>query len=457
MVPAVIILVVVFVLVFALVLTFIVWYTHNPSPSGGGGVTPATLPVIPVPLPGRTVVQFYNNSNQTLLLGAAGPELSPSSMPLPREKTWTMLPGGILTIDIPKEWESTAGKAVVGPRFWARTGCRFDEKDGKAQCETGDCPGVYNCYKGGANGTTPIAGKAPASLAEFCFSCGDGYTYYDVSLVDGYNLSINVEPIGQGKNSSPYWSVTGLCNSGQDLRAVCPPKFQLKSSDIGMYIPRTPDNVIACFSNCGYYEYPTAPPIDCDESKDPKCKGWRQYCCQETTKGETYGKVCPVTPTGPPCKYGAACWDKKDGQPPTCQCMAYAISPPCSSIICTNREIVAQPEIGSCVGTGDLACVGDDTFHSVCARAYSWPNDPQTYFTDAKIFRVSFAFGGSPVAITPASPIPACSSLPASFDYKTNSQLCSLSKGKYGGARRSGNWDCDLSGSRGTEGLMCVW
>ncbi|KAJ6896912.1 hypothetical protein NC651_022954 [Populus alba x Populus x berolinensis] len=61
-------------------------------------------------------------------------------------------------------------------RFWARTGCNFDES-GTGSCSTGDCgSGQVEC-----NG---LGASPPATLAEFTLGSG-GQDFYDVSLVDG--------------------------------------------------------------------------------------------------------------------------------------------------------------------------------------------------------------------------------------------------------------------------------
>ena len=39
---------------------------------------------------------------------------------------------------------------------------------------------------------TQSQGDTPVSLAEFTFDVGDGHTYYDISLVDGYNLPLAI-------------------------------------------------------------------------------------------------------------------------------------------------------------------------------------------------------------------------------------------------------------------------
>uniref|UniRef100_A0ACD5X2E7 Uncharacterized protein n=1 Tax=Avena sativa TaxID=4498 RepID=A0ACD5X2E7_AVESA len=63
-----------------------------------------------------------------------------------------------------------------GGRIWGRTGCNFDA-DGRGHCETGDCAGQQYCN---------VSGTPPATLAEF--SLGDELDYYDVSVVDGFNV-----------------------------------------------------------------------------------------------------------------------------------------------------------------------------------------------------------------------------------------------------------------------------
>ena len=397
-------------------------------------------------------VQFVNQSGQMLLLGALGP-----SIVLPREGTWELPNGGILNIDIPSSWLNTAGNSsLIGPRFWARTGCRYNIHDDKAQCETGSCGGAYNCSK--AN----LAGNTPTSLAEFCFQCGNGLTYYDVSLVDGYNLSINIEPVGSFSPTNPnnpndvFWCKSDTCNKGQDLRSICPATHQLYSSQIPSYIPGQPNNIIGCFSNCGLFEYPTAPAANCDEKTDPKCAGWRKYCCQAAD----FGKPCN---SDNDCSNGGACWTGNDrpispNNPATCQCRAYYLNPPCPPTVCTNPE--AAPNAAACHSSagGTAPCIGDDIMHKICPRSYTWPNDGQTYDCSSKRYRVTFSPGGTPVPVTPVSKIPKCSSLPSNFDYITAAKNCSQVPGKYACAviPSKGNWACNVDAPNvGCNGVIC--
>ncbi|KAF2143421.1 uncharacterized protein K452DRAFT_247970 [Aplosporella prunicola CBS 121167] len=79
-------------------------------------------------------------------------------------------------------------------RIWGRTNCTFDDngnasEDGPTACGSGDCNAKLECV---------VSGNNPVTLAEFTLDAGDGQTYYDISMVDGYNLpmAIVLQPLG---------------------------------------------------------------------------------------------------------------------------------------------------------------------------------------------------------------------------------------------------------------------
>ncbi len=416
---------------------------------------------VPVPLPGQNVVQFYNQSSVTLLLGAFGPTAVE-----PREGTWELQPQQWLTLDIPVSWDYTIKQGASGVRFWARTGCRYDKDSDIAQCETGDCGGKYDCS------ASHLAGVAPATLAEFCFACAP---LTDPPAVDGVNLSMDITPLGQYSATNPYspgdvfWCKFPNSVPSADLRGTspqgqmyCPSAFQLKRSQLSTVIQGSTDGVVACFSNCGKYEYPTAPDANCPDS-DPTCAAWRQYCCQagnydpKTGEGE-YGKPCS---NDSDCSNGDACWHRP-GVQAVCACRGFIAGTSCPPNVCTNENApAAEPPFGHCSQTAASgACIGDDTAHHVLPRAYTWPNDPQTYDCNAHSFRVTFAPGGTSVPITDSGDIEPCGSLPPAYGYTTAKTLCSGVTGKvFAGARlptvAPGVWDCNVTGA--TTGVLCRW
>ncbi|KAF2663704.1 Osmotin, thaumatin-like protein [Microthyrium microscopicum] len=72
-------------------------------------------------------------------------------------------------------------------RMWARTNCSFPASlPGHRACETGDCRGDLDCV---------VSGLTPATLAEILTGDQGGTSFYDISLVDGYNLDMAISLI----------------------------------------------------------------------------------------------------------------------------------------------------------------------------------------------------------------------------------------------------------------------
>lgn len=83
-----------------------------------------------------------------------------------------------VSFTVPDNWK--AG------RIWARRNCDFSSNPGPNSCLDGGCNGGLVCDP--HTGT----GVPPATVAEFTLQ-GDGFLdWYDVSLVDGYNLPMRV-------------------------------------------------------------------------------------------------------------------------------------------------------------------------------------------------------------------------------------------------------------------------
>lgn len=150
-----------------------------------------------------------------------------------------------------------------GGRFWGRTFCSTDQKTGQFTCLTGDCgSGKIDCSGAGA--------APPATLAEFTLNGAGGMDFYDVSLVDGYNLAMLVAPRGGG---GPNCSFTGCVS---DLNGACPSELKVMSEG--------EENAVACKSACDAFNTP-------------------QYCCSgaygspDTCKPSSYSlafkKACP--------------------------------------------------------------------------------------------------------------------------------------------------------------------
>ncbi|KAI3761605.1 hypothetical protein L1987_52026 [Smallanthus sonchifolius] len=144
---------------------------------------------------------------------AGRPVLLRGGFKLPPKKSFTL--------SLPPAWSG---------RIWGRVGSAFDSS-GRGKCATGDCGGSLFCN--GAGGTPP------ATLAEITLTAE--HDFYDVSLVDGYNLPIAIMPFkGTGK--------CGYAGCVSDLNVMCPVGLQVRSRD--------KRRVVACKSACSAFKAP---------------------------------------------------------------------------------------------------------------------------------------------------------------------------------------------------------
>ncbi|VDC04533.1 unnamed protein product [Peniophora sp. CBMAI 1063] len=129
---------------------------------------------------------------------------------------WEMAAGATTSFSVPDNW--AAG------RIWPRTECDFSTNPGPTSCATGGCNGGLECDT--ASGT----GVPPATVAEFTL-VPDGADNYDVSLVDGFNIPVEV-------------TVTAGCPTASctvDLDPNCPANLQLKDAS---------GTIVGCKSDC---------------------------------------------------------------------------------------------------------------------------------------------------------------------------------------------------------------
>ncbi|XP_022872855.1 thaumatin-like protein [Olea europaea var. sylvestris] len=130
-------------------------------------------------------------------------------------------PGKIRKFQAPGDWSG---------RIWARTGCNFNSNR-RPVCETGDCNGQLEC-----NG---IIGLPPATLVEFALQVdAKKPSFYDVSLVDGYNLPVSVDT----KTLSRKCHIGGCW---KNLKSMCPVELQVVNGQ---------REVVACKSACLAYD-----------------------------------------------------------------------------------------------------------------------------------------------------------------------------------------------------------
>ncbi|XP_018855990.1 pathogenesis-related protein 5-like [Juglans regia] len=162
---------------------------------------------------------------------------------------FSLAPGKLVPLKVDPGWSG---------RVWPRTGCNFDSL-GNGKCLTGDC-GSLNCSGGG---------RPPFTLAEFITaSKPTDNNFYDVSLVNGYNVGMRINATG-GTSDCPYAGCI------VDLNGRCPPQLQVFNVS---------GSVVACKSACEAFNE-------------------AQYCCADnnstaetcsrTQYSELFKKACP--------------------------------------------------------------------------------------------------------------------------------------------------------------------
>ncbi|XP_006649687.1 pathogenesis-related thaumatin-like protein 3.5 [Oryza brachyantha] len=140
---------------------------------------------------------------------------------------------------------SFPGPAGWSGRLWARTDCVPAPSGASLSCATGDCGGAVRCSLGGA---------PPVTLAEFTLGGADGKDFYDVSLVDGYNVGIGVTATGDKVNLS----TCGYAGCVGDVNALCPAELQVAGKGGGQSSGTTTAaaTTVACRSACEAFGTP---------------------------------------------------------------------------------------------------------------------------------------------------------------------------------------------------------
>ncbi|XP_043716815.1 protein P21-like [Telopea speciosissima] len=117
-------------------------------------------------------------------------------------------PGGGRKLNRGEVWTISVPASTTGGRVWGRTNCNFDG-NGRGHCQTGDCNGHLQCQG---------YGSAPNTLAEYGLNQYNNLDFYDISLVDGFNIPMDFSSTNGGcKEIRCTADVNGQCPA--DLRA----------------------------------------------------------------------------------------------------------------------------------------------------------------------------------------------------------------------------------------------
>jgi len=163
--------------------------------------------------------------------------------------TGFVLPSGQnFSVNVPVNWNG---------RIWGRTLCTTDTITGKFSCLTGDCrSGKIACDSGGS---------PPNTLVEFGLDSINRLDFYDVSLVDGFNMPVIVVPVsGSGSNCESTGCVL-------DLNAVCPTELKVSRNE----------EVVACQNPCSAFK------------EDYFCCVGNRSSCEPSVYSKIFKTACP--------------------------------------------------------------------------------------------------------------------------------------------------------------------
>jgi len=182
--------------------------------------------------------------------------------------------------------------------WFGRTNCSFS--NGLGNCETGNCLGsdLWGHLQCGGVGST-----APATKGEMNMDLATGNDFYDVSLVDGYNLPMKITP----RDYNPAYVAANPADTFRCTSAGCLNTSTLSSCPANLsYLPN--GNLVGCQDDCSLYtNLHNANPLQFPQANVDA------YCCPDTTY------CSPLNP----CQAGSTCaaWITN---PSTClNCNAY--------------------------------------------------------------------------------------------------------------------------------------
>ncbi|KAK9103363.1 hypothetical protein Sjap_020617 [Stephania japonica] len=180
-------------------------------------------------------------------------------------------PGGGRQLDRGQTWNFNVNAGTAGARIWARTNCNFDGS-GRGRCETGDCGGLLECQG---------YGQPPNTLAEYTLNGFNNLDFFDISLVDGFNVPMDFSPTGGAcrgircaadingqcpgdlrapggcNNPCTVYKTDEFCCTGSFNRDDCPPTdkskfFKDRCPDAYSYPKDDPSSTFTCPGGTNY-------------------------------------------------------------------------------------------------------------------------------------------------------------------------------------------------------------
>jgi hypothetical protein len=186
-------------------------------------------------------INLINECDETIWAAAVGlPAGEPAGFAMPQAPPSCSQPsecpsGEICEPRLHKCTLSISVPSMFSGRFWARTGCTFSGPNDACPVDPNTKVSPNCCSTGGCTvGKGPSfgldctgAGQAPTTLAEFTLQKSPQLDFYDVSMVDGFNVPIEITPAGTFSSCPPgsdcsFRCTNPGCVAGKCNRALAP-------------------------------------------------------------------------------------------------------------------------------------------------------------------------------------------------------------------------------------------
>ena len=197
------------------------------------------------------------------------------AVPLPENGGFELKPGSSRDVTVkvaPEKITTGAGGVTV----WVRTGCRDSgDPDYPLVCDTANCDMHYAKHSRVECGG--IGSQSPATKAEITFNGNYGLDNYDVSLVDGWNVPMLLEPVSRNYDKNPSQPYYCTCAGGStDLIPLVETELPL------MAYKNSSGYTVGVWSACKYSAF-----VD-PKSEDPA------FCCVGKYKEDPNGCAANV-------------------------------------------------------------------------------------------------------------------------------------------------------------------
>ncbi|GFP85158.1 protein p21 [Phtheirospermum japonicum] len=155
------------------------------------------------------------------------------------------VPGGGRRLDNGQSWTLNFPDGPRLARIWARTNCTFNAA-GNGTCLTGDCDGQLECQSYGA---------PPHTVARYGLNNFGHRDYYDISVLEGFNVPIEFAPTTNGCTrpvSTVYQTTQYCCHSGPCRPTELSRFFKSRCRDAFTYPQDDPTSTFICPEGTSY-------------------------------------------------------------------------------------------------------------------------------------------------------------------------------------------------------------